>query len=256
MRLKLVAIAIVSMVAFGLSNSAEAACIWGELANFDVHNFTNQPVNDFMLTLQGISCDDIESFYFPELYDSIRCWEDASGTNIKWYFPPVEPSNMIHFGVKLRPGVPAPIVVFAALTYDCNPVGTIPFPWQRWEGTVECPIWDIIPGNETIPDQGVVIWRQAAFSPEEIPLDSLTVDNSMVERLDWFFVDETGQVLYPDGEIALEMQTTGDPAAVVMYRVEDFNGTLFMTFLSEALISYGPSSTEPSTWGRIKALYR
>ncbi len=248
---------LVIAVAIALSSTpASAACIYGELANFDVHNFTNQPVNDFMLTLRGITCDDIEEFFFPELYDSIKCWEDENGTNIKWYFPPVEPCTWIHFGVSLRPGVPAPVVVFAALTFDCNPVAVIPFPWQAWEGTVECPVIDIIPGNETIPPEGVLIWRMAGFSPEVIPLDSLTVDNSMVEAIDWIYVDEIGQVLTPDGELTLELQTSGDPAALVVYRVEGMDGTQYMTFLSEAIIDYGPSGTEGSTWGRIKSLFK
>ncbi len=255
MKLKSVAIAI-AIVALSIASSGRAACIYGELANFDVHNFTNQPIDDFMLTLRGITCDDIEGYFFPEMYDSIKCWEDANGTNIKWYFQPVEPCTWIHFGVELRLGVPAPVVVYAALTFDCNPVAVIPFPWQGWEGTVECPIIDIIPGNETIPPEGVVVWRQAAFSPVEIPLDNLTVDDPMIQGLDWFYFDEVGQVLYPDGELQLEMQTTGDPAAVVMYRVEGFDGTQYLVFLSEALINYGPSATESSTWGRIKALYR
>lgn len=233
-----------------------SACIWGELANFDVHNFTDSPVNDFTLILQGITCTDIEAYFCPVIYDSIKCWEDGLGTHIKWFFPPLEPCNWMHFGVSLRPGVHAPVVTFAALTWDCQPVGVIPFPWQAWEGSVECPIWDIIPGNPTIPDAGVYVFRQAAFSPFEIPLDNMTVDDPMIEGLEWFYMDEVPQLLLSEGELVLEMQTTGDPSAVVMYSVDGANQVRYLIFISQALLSYGDSDAGQSTWGGIKALFR
>ncbi|MGQ9603317.1 MAG: hypothetical protein ACUVUU_03815 [bacterium] len=233
-----------------------SACISGELANFDVHNFTDSPVNDFTLTLQGIKCGDIEEYFCPEWYDSIRCWEDALGTHIKWFFPPLAPSSSMHFGVRLRPGVHAPIVTFAALTWDCQPVASIPFPWQAWEGSVECPIWDIISGNPTIPLEGVYVFRQAAFSPVEIPLNNMTVDDPMITGLDWFYMDTSPQLLLPDEELELEMQTTGAPSAVVMYYVDIPDSVRYLIFISQALLSYGGSDAEQSTWGGIKALYR
>lgn len=152
--------------------------------------------------------------------------------------------------------MPAPIVVFAALTFDCNPVGVIPFPWQAWAGSVECPIWDIIRSNQTIPPEGVLIRRQAAFSPVDIPLNNMTVDDPMIQGLDWFFVDPEYQVLYPDGELVLEMQTDGEPSAVVMYSVTSQSGIEYLVFISQALLAYGPSGAEGSTWGGVKSLYR
>ncbi len=251
-----IALLVVGILACAFASNCFSACIRGELANFDVHNFTTQPVNDFLLVLWGIKCSDIAEYYCPEMYDSIRCSEGEPGTIIKWYFPPVEPCNWIHFGVRLKPGVPAPIVAFAALTVDCNPVAVIPFPWQAWRGSIECPIWDIIPGNPTIPEQGVLVQRRAAFSPVDIPLNNMTVNDPMIEELEWFYEDYRPVLLTRDEELVLEMQTNGQPSAVVMYSVNGLDGTQYLVFISQALLTYGPSEAQESTWGRIKALYR
>jgi hypothetical protein len=238
---------------------AESAIITGELANFDVHNFTDYDVNDFVLVLQGIGCGDICYIWNPGggYYDSLRCWEEADGTHIKWWFPPIPWCEWKHFGVQLNAGVPAPIVVFAAWTVDCEPVAVIPFPWQRWVGSVECPVWDIIPGNPgTIPPEGVLISRRAALLVEEIPLDNLQRDDPMVRDVQWQYIDEIPQVLYPDSVLVLEMVTSGEVAALVEYTVEGFDGTEYMVFLSEAWFVSEPSATSESTWGRIKTLFR
>ena len=70
-------IVLASLLFLFLSASAESACIVGELANFDVHNFTATAVNDFILVLDGgITCDDICYIwpgYHAAYYDSFYC---------------------------------------------------------------------------------------------------------------------------------------------------------------------------------------
>jgi hypothetical protein len=131
----------------------------------------------------------------------------------------------------------------------------VPFPWQRWQGTAECPVVDLIDGNGTIPSIGVRITRQAAMSWSAIPLQNLTRTDPMVIGLPW-----TGYgtaTLYPDSTLMLTLLTAGEEAAVVQYSVNSYDGMdQYMVFLSEAILTYEPSAAEKSTWGRIKSMYR
>lgn len=162
--------------------------------------------------------------------------------------------------MRLRPYILNPAVVSASWTIDCTPVATIPFPWQRWEGTFECPVIDIIPSNPTIPDEGVLIMRQVALSPTLIPLQNLRVQDPMILELDWMQWDEFPEPLNPPGvppdELRLEIETTGEGAALVMYTVTGQDGTEYLVFISEAELSPGPSPTDESTWGRIKSFFK
>ena len=240
----------------GFTANGWGLCIYAELIGFDVHNFTDQQVNDFTLTLEGISCNDIHEFY-PIGYDSLRCWEDADGTHIKWYFysHPVGPDEWKHFGIALEPGVSAPTVTFAAWTWNCEPVAYVAFPWQRWEITGETSIDDMIDWNITC-GPGVYIIREAGRPFVPIGISDLLVNDPLVIASDWWFADPHERVLDPlITPLWLGIQVYGEPAELVKYQVIDYTWTEMLVVLSEAMLDYGPSATEQTTWGRIKALY-
>jgi hypothetical protein len=244
---------------FALSGTVGAACIDGELANFDIHNFTVFDVYSFELVLGGDYVGKIESFYSSSLYGSPAVSSEGGNTIIEWdFYDPMPWCTWIHMGVRLAPGVSAPVVMGSTLRdADGGSIATLPFPWQRWEGTVECPVIDIIDPNATIPIGGVWVQRWAAMSWSEIPLQNLTVTDPMVLGLSW--TSYGGQVLRsdPDSMLTLVLLTSGEEAAVVRYDVSSLGGEdQYVRFLSEAVLTYGPSASEQSTWGRIKSMYR
>jgi hypothetical protein len=247
----------VALLPILLALPVRGACIYGELAGFDVYNWSEQQADAFALTLEGIACDDIGAYYYSG-YDSVRCWEDAEGTHVTWYFGgrPLDPAEWKHFGIALQPGVGAPVVNEAILTSGGVPVVYIPFPWQRWEGTPECPVWDIIDWNLSC-GPGVYVTREAAHAPWIIAIDDLTLTDPLVIASEWWFADPHEMVLDPFiTPLTLEIQTVGYPAELVKYTVMDYSFVELLVFLSEAVLDYGPSSAEETTWGRIKAIYK
>jgi hypothetical protein len=159
-------------------------------------------------------------------------------------------------GVRLNPGVTAPVVIGSTLDDAAgDAIATLPFPWQRWVGTVECPVIDVIDPNETIPIIGVRVERWAAMSWSEIPLQNLTLSDPMVVGLPW--TSYSVGLLQPDSALTLTLLTSGEEAAVVRYDVSSWDYTdQYLRFLSEAVLTYEPSAREQSTWGRIKSMYR
>ena len=240
------------------STTAFAACIEEELANFEIHNFQALDVSGFELTLQGDYVGKMTFYVHPGgRYGTPTVSPSGGNTVIRWDFTPVMAyCEWIHMGARLDPGVQAPVVIGSRLVdAGGGTIANVPFPWQRWEGTVECPVVDLIDGNGTIPTIGVRVARQAAMSWSAIPLQNLTPSDPMVTGLPW-----TGygiQMLYPDSTLTLMLFTSGEEAAVVQYSVSSYDGTdQYMVFLSEAILTYGPSAAEESTWGRIKSMYR
>ena len=248
---------LVAIAAMLVGQAADAACIVGELANFDIHNFQLMDVYGFELTLQGDYTDKIESFYESTLYGTPTVTTEGGNTIIRWdFYDPMPYCTWIHLGVRLNPYVGAPVVIGSTINDAVgDPISTLPFPWQRWVGTVECPVIDLIDWNVTIPVMGVRVSRQAALSELEIPLQNLTITDPMVETLPW--MSYGAQLLLPDSVLTLTLFTSGQEAAVVRYDVSSYDGTdQYLRFLSEAVLTYGPSAAEPSTWGRIKGMYR
>jgi hypothetical protein len=248
---------ILALVVGLVGQTADAACIVGELANFDIHNFQIMDVYSFELTLQGDYTDKIESFYESSLYGPPTVMTEDGNTIIRWdFYDPLPYCTWIHLGVRLDPGVGAPVVVGSTINDAAgDPISTLPFPWQRWIGTVECPVIDVIEWNATIPVIGVRVDRQGALSEWEIPLQNLTITDPMVETLPWMSFG--ARLLLPDSVLTLTLFTSGQEAAVVRYDVSSYDGMdYYLRFLSEAVLTYGPSAAEPSTWGRIKGMFR
>jgi len=239
-----------------LSGLAYAACIVGELANFDIHNFQFLSASSFELELQGDYSDKIQSFYTSSLYGPPTVSTEGGNTTITWtFYEPMEYCTWIHLGVRLKDGVRAPVVIGSRLNVSVGDPVTLPFPWQRWVGTAECPVIDVIDPNGTIPPIGVRVERWAALSWSEIPLQNLTLTDPMVIGLTWTRYGTA--ILQPDSVLTLTLLTSGEEAAVVRYEVSSYDGSdEYLRFLSEAILTYGPSAREQSTWGRIKSMYR
>ncbi|MDP2895390.1 MAG: hypothetical protein Q8Q12_02375 [bacterium] len=212
----------VSVVAFILLGcSGDAAWIRGISSNFDLHNFTGNPVNDLAVTLESspivgasgtISPADIVRLYAghasrgwtPQLVETERgiviIWKAPDGTYL-------EPCEWLHLGISLRAGTPPILYARATWTLDGQPVGTVAFVWQNWVGYADSSVGDIIippmefptqPGTQE-PD-ALIVSRSWATSGSVIPLDNLTQDDPLVIQLNWPPRPPQVDVLTPDSE--------------------------------------------------------
>lgn len=124
-------------------------------------------------------------------------------------------------------------------------------------------MYDIIPGDETIPPEGVWVKRRMAVSDYVIPLDNLEPSDPLVQALTWTNVDMDPQLLLPGSQLVVEIPAADKRAALVEYTVQmSGEGTPYLTALSQA--SLYESSSVPwhvpvrgeTTWGRIRSLFR
>jgi hypothetical protein len=261
-----VIIAIAVVLTLGLtSQTARGAWIYGQLSNFDVHQFVDLPnVNDFELILwgDGLTCDYISDFYngWGIYYPGCQLCEDLGGGYIKirWYDPenPIPFCTYVHFGVRFYPGAPDVYAVTATWTVDGDPVGGIDAIWQTWVGTAECPVGDYIwfpmsGPKASGPQPPYTIERMWAYTPEVIPLDSLTQGNSMLEGLDWS--EPQIEIMYGEPGENLEMWTDPLPqegGVIFTYTVSSAR-QIEMVFINQAELE--PPSDIPtlSEWAMI-----
>ena len=258
--------AVVIVAAIGLQSlligQAEGAWIKSALYNFDVHNFTDQPVNDFELVLEGISCNDISGYYRGWGYPP-RCEDVKDGVRIVWEGEAIDNCTWVHLGVRLTPGAPESRVISATWTLDGEAVATVPFPWQTWEGTDECPVIALIWPD---PEFTVEITRSWAVLQQVIPLDSLNQE-TVLTVLEQVPEDRQGRDSEPvrlapgDAPIRLEIQTDpdrGDASMLVDWFVAlpQSPKEPVLWFIAEAELSPEPVPVEPSCWGQIKSLFK
>jgi len=159
---------------------APAATVIGTLSNFDVHNFTDEPANDFHLLFAGMSCADLLGVYVPFPW-SWQCEDLPDGTIHLWWtdeLEPVPPCTMVHFGFEV-PGNPPLRAIAAWWTRDGRPLRPyLSFVNQRWEGSAECWVGDLVDGYPPLNRPDVLIQRDFALSSFEIPLEQLTWDET------------------------------------------------------------------------------
>ncbi len=187
-------------------HEAGAAWIRGISSNFDLHNFTQEPVNDLELTLGGIAATDIVKLYAGA---AARGWipdvrQGEGEITITWKAPDrsfLKPCEWLHLGLSLRAGAPDVTYASATWTADGKPVGTVAFVWQNWVGYADSSVGDIIippivfppiPGTQT-PDT-LVVERRWAASNMVIPLNNLTRADPMVVELKWSEKTQTDEL--------------------------------------------------------------
>jgi len=230
---KAITILCVLLLAYTLTGyHASAAWIRGISSNFDLHNFTEKPVNDLELTLGGITVNDIVRLYAGDL---ARRWiphveEGNREITITWTAPEgayLEPCQWLHLGLSLRPSAPEVLHSKATWTLDGEPVGTIAFVWQNWDDNPEGVVDIIIPPSafHAVPGTGrpdpLIVERRVAFSEALIPLDNLTQDDPMVRKLVWSEVLHV-DTLTPDSqpsEMLILWPSDGEGAVLVQYTV-------------------------------------
>ncbi len=158
----------------------QAAMVTGVLSNFDVHNFTNEDANDFHMIIRGVTCTDVINTMSPPGW-LFNCTELPDGSVVvSWRHPTdyIPHCTMAHFGVEF-PGQPDFFILAAYWTKD----GRVLFPWlsfvnQRWEGSAECWVGDLVDGYAPgIGLDGVIIDRDFILMPEPLPLPDLMWDD-------------------------------------------------------------------------------
>jgi len=232
----------------------------GMLSNFDVINLTDYCVDDFHISLRGVTCADIVDYYVPMGW-IVECVDhpDGGGCDITWVVEIgtcVEPGEMVHFGIGLM-GVPWFQVRAAYWTWAGVPIPPfVEFVNQVWwEGMLPFSTIDVVQGYDPIVDPtGMWMRRDFAF-PEgpPIPLEELTWEDTaylewMPADLDWFMVP-------PDPSYSNEFRfepwmTEGREALLIRYETWDNYENLQVRFTNEALIS--PSAPPPINDLRIR----
>ena len=222
----------------------QAAMVTGVLSNFDVHNFTGEPANDFHMIIRGVTCENVINTMSPPGW-LFACVELPDGrVVVSWSHDTdyVPHCTMAHFGVEF-PGQPDFFIEAAYWTHD----GRILFPWlsfvnQRWEGSAECWVGDLVDGYPpNLGMDGVVVDRDILVWPELIPLQDLTWDN--LDPLPW----DPGPLPEPlpvDPGFGLPLPIPTDPmetgAVLVRYPVTDATtGVLSARFTNEVVLYPG-----------------
>jgi hypothetical protein len=166
----------------------------------------------------------------------------------------------MHFGMKLRQGAPTPLPTYAAWTFAGSPVpwGEFPFIWVRWDDSIDCPVYPVLPWNESDPYYlGVWVERRATCWYFGIPLEELHRGYPDVEDIYWDYEDTYFELVEPWWELDdIELFCLGEPYSYFAYYVWSYDQLInYMWCISEVSLDYGASGTEPSTWGRIKSLF-
>ncbi|MBN1418126.1 MAG: hypothetical protein JXP34_05080, partial [Planctomycetes bacterium] len=231
----------------GSAAGAELA-ISGVLTNFDVQNRTDVPYEDFELHLMCLQPSDVIGWYNGALGWGMppRINQIPGGTEVLWADPflPWKPGEMYHFGVRLRPEAPPPIV-----TAWWTKKIPIPVPWQGWRLAQSPSFFDVYDEIVLSPEapEPVTILREYAVTNEMIPLDRLTWDLAV----DWQPVPEDPVVLDPGGRLSLPIPIDEKTAAVlVRYTVKRRGDPEAVTrFTNEAVLS--PSTAVPAIAGSL-----
>ncbi|MBD3234822.1 MAG: T9SS type A sorting domain-containing protein [candidate division Zixibacteria bacterium] len=236
-------------IAIGVSlligSQTDAARIYGTLSNFDLHNFTEQEVNDFELILRGpnLTCADVAGYYNGwGTFNGPPVCEDLGNGRIKitWSDPntPIPHCTYVHIGYELYSGFEDVVAEQATWTFNGDVVATIAFTSQTWEETDECPVGDVIWPPDSLPEYPQFPWtieRQWAYSEVIFPLDELNQDNPEIQNLDW-------RVLEPEQMVGEPLTLWTDPlpqegALIVQYSVTAPDGQGISVFTNEAILT-------------------
>jgi len=240
-----------------ISSQASPAWIRSISSNFDVHNFTEEYVNDLEVILGGIAVNDIVKLYAGEAsrgwIPSVEQSEGKDGIIITWRAPEksyLKPCEWLHLGLSLRAGAPDITYAKATWTMDGEPVGVIAFVWQNWVGYKDSSVGDIIlPPLEfpIVPRTGepdtLIVERRWALSENVIPLNNLTQDDPMVNSLKWSDETQTDK-LTPQSEpseMTIPPSDKSIVAVVVQYTVTPGSSDRpTAVFTNEARIIHDP----------------
>jgi len=218
-------------------------------SNFDVYNYTDFCVNDFHISVDGVSCIDFamppNNFYVPMGWDVV-CVDRPGGCEITWFALDnacLLPGEMLHFGLGLLGN---PNVRVNAAYWTWNGIPCLPFfnfVWQNWEldGPV---ILDIVQGYNPIVDpMGVTIQRDFGLLQDPLPLPELNATGT--SGIHWLPADMEPMLIPPDPEFVLPFifdpqQTSQANALLITYAVTGSDGIEQLRFYNEALIESIP----------------
>jgi hypothetical protein len=214
-------------------------------SNFDVYNYTEFCVNDFHISIDGVSCMDFamppNNFYIPMGWDVI-CVDRPGGCEVSWFSVDgscLMPGEMLHFGLGLMGN---PNVRVNAAYWTWNGIPCLPFfnfVWQNW--MIDGPmVFDIVQGYNPIVDpNGVTIQRDFALLQEPLPLPELNIVGT--SEIDWLPADMEVMLIPPQPEFVLPFifdpeQTSQANALLITYAVTGSDGIEQLRFYNEALI--------------------
>jgi hypothetical protein len=190
----------------------------GALSNFDVVNDSGLSVNDFELTLGGVTSSDITGFYsgygFPPTTTDF-----PFGVRIRWQGANIPAGEDEHFGVRLKSGV---IAEGASATWTVNGLPGAPARGlgvqQSWaaDGSNPNAIGSTI---QNLSTESFFISRRFSFITDEpLELDDLTTDI----MLDWQDEFEAPHLLAP-GDFVYDIVQLDPPFASVVSQLRVFS---------------------------------
>ncbi|HPL73769.1 MAG TPA: hypothetical protein PKW18_04260 [Candidatus Sumerlaeota bacterium] len=167
--------AFINQIIFG----AGAAPILETLNNFDLLNNTKYPVNDLHIFLRKTEPQNIRNFYTGGWG---KPYVMRKAIKLIWKGKEILPCNYVHFGLRIAAGVIQPTVRMIIWTYNGQPVGSIPFPWMKWDASRPGVVKSVItaPANPEI----VTVDRRIAQGPF-VPLKLLDKDSEPIQAMTW-----------------------------------------------------------------------
>jgi len=247
---------------------AQASRVTGYLSNFDVYNFTNDTVDAFELILVDVdgnplNCND--ATYYPGWgtvggIPTDGC-QQLNDTTIRprWGGDPIPPGGVVHMGIGL-PGDGSTVRAIMAEWWCDNSCGStgmkakVSFLWQRWDGTYDCPVGDIVEpqidssGYETFPPW--TIQREWAYSPTVIPLGNLTRTDPLVQALPWNTLSQE-IVTWGTPAVFYTPPMAGSGGLVFRYPVVTIQGDTAVYFTNEAVLGSWDVIPTLTEWGLI-----
>ena len=181
----------------------------GPLRNIDVKNTTGQDANDFHITLEGVSPDQVGSILWTKDYPDAEKTAVPGGTRISWRGATTTDGQKSHFGYRLIGTETAALIpdgVKMEWTLDGVPIGTVPATSQ---------IWRPLPGGgvqgevrlHDFDEAEVYASIRVGHIPGEATLEDLVVDSRIWETAELL---SSEPILLQPGE-PLQFDIMADP---------------------------------------------